>query len=174
MPRISTSSQWPDILRGVVCAPASIACSTASSLTRPTRDTSWPASSTGVTCTAPSTSSEPTGNRPLPTPRPLDSAAMDGSPASLSAAPALEAPPLGLAPRTRQLLSDYVELTKPKVQSLLLPTITTARDGAGAPSVLLAALTCLGGYLSAGGAGAVNHWFDRDIDARMTRTASRP
>ena len=27
------------------------------------------------------------------------------------------------------------------------------------------ALTCLGGYLSAGGAGAVNHWFDRDIDA---------
>ena len=35
------------------------------------------------------------------------------------------------------------------------------------------ALTCLGGYLSAGGAGAVNHWFDRDIDARMARTAGR-
>ena len=45
---------------------------------------------------------------------------------------------------------------------------------AGDPSVLLVALTCLGGYLSAGGAGAVNHWFDRDIDARMTRTAKRP
>ena len=45
---------------------------------------------------------------------------------------------------------------------------------AGDPSPLLVALTCLGGYLSAGGAGAVNHWFDRDIDARMTRTASRP
>ena len=45
---------------------------------------------------------------------------------------------------------------------------------AGDPSPLLVALTCLGGYLSAGGAGAVNHWFDRDIDARMTRTANRP
>jgi protoheme IX farnesyltransferase len=45
---------------------------------------------------------------------------------------------------------------------------------AGDPSPVLVALTCLGGYLSAGGAGAVNHWFDRDIDARMTRTASRP
>jgi heme o synthase len=35
-------------------------------------------------------------------------------------------------------------------------------------------LTCLGGYLSAGGAGAVNHWFDRDIDASMALTANRP
>jgi heme o synthase len=35
-------------------------------------------------------------------------------------------------------------------------------------------LTCLGGYLSAGGAGAVNHAYDRDIDARMARTANRP
>ena len=36
------------------------------------------------------------------------------------------------------------------------------------------ALTCLGGYLAAGGAGAVNHYWDRDIDARMKRTANRP
>jgi protoheme IX farnesyltransferase len=36
------------------------------------------------------------------------------------------------------------------------------------------ALTCLGGSLSAGGAGAVNHWYDRDIDAGMKRTADRP
>jgi len=45
---------------------------------------------------------------------------------------------------------------------------------AGDPSVGLVALTCLGGFLSAGGAGAVNHYYDRDIDARMARTASRP
>src|SRR5215204_6371880 len=45
---------------------------------------------------------------------------------------------------------------------------------AGDPSLSLVALTCLGGSLSAGGAGAVNHWFDRDIDAQMARTASRP
>ena len=38
----------------------------------------------------------------------------------------------------------------------------------------LVALTCLGGYLSAGGAGAVNHYWDRDIDGRMARTANRP
>jgi protoheme IX farnesyltransferase len=90
------------------------------------------------------------------------------------AAPAIEAPRLGLAPRTRQLLGDYVELTKPKVQSLLLLTTITTMYVAGDPSPLLVALTCLGGYLSAGGAGAVNHWFDRDIDVRMARTANRP
>jgi heme o synthase len=90
------------------------------------------------------------------------------------AASALEGSTLGLAPRTRQLLSDYVELTKPKVQSLLLLTTITTMYVAGDPSPLLVALTCLGGYLSAGGAGAVNHWFDRDIDIRMARTANRP
>jgi protoheme IX farnesyltransferase len=92
----------------------------------------------------------------------------------VTAAPAIEAARLGLAPRTRQVLSDYVELTKPKVQSLLLLTTIATMYVAGDPSPLLVALTCLGGYLSAGGAGAVNHWFDRDIDARMTRTAKRP
>jgi heme o synthase len=90
------------------------------------------------------------------------------------AAGVIEAPTLGLAPRTVQLLSDYLELTKPKVQSLLLLTTIATMYVAGDPSPLLVALTCLGGYLSAGGAGAVNHWFDRDIDARMTRTAGRP
>ncbi len=86
----------------------------------------------------------------------------------------LDAPILGLAPRTRQLLSDYIELTKPKVQSLLLLSTIATMYVAGNPSAALVALTCLGGYLSAGGAGAVNHWFDRDIDARMARTATRP
>ncbi|HEY7892281.1 MAG TPA: heme o synthase [Solirubrobacteraceae bacterium] len=90
------------------------------------------------------------------------------------AATALAPPRLGLAPRTRQLLSDYLELTKPKVQSLLLLTTVTTMLVAGSPSPLLILLTCIGGYLSAGGAGAVNHWFDRDIDAHMRRTANRP
>jgi protoheme IX farnesyltransferase len=96
------------------------------------------------------------------------------APPAAGAAPAIEAAHLGLAPRTRQLLGDYVELTKPKVQSLLLLTTIATMYVAGDPSPLLVALTCLGGYLSAGGAGAVNHWFDRDIDARMSRTANRP
>ena len=76
--------------------------------------------------------------------------------------------------RARQLLGDYVELTKPKVQSLLLLTTIATMYVAGDPSPLLVFYTCLGGYLSAGGAGAVNHWFDRDIDAQMGRTANRP
>ena len=80
----------------------------------------------------------------------------------------------GLAPRTRQLLGDYLELTKPKVQSLLLLTTIATMYVAGDPSLGLVALTCLGGYLSAGGAGAVNHFLDRDLDARMARTATRP
>jgi protoheme IX farnesyltransferase len=74
----------------------------------------------------------------------------------------------------RQVVSDYVELTKPKVQSLLLFTTITTMEIAGSPSASRIALTCAGGYLSAGGAGAVNHYWDRDIDARMKRTASRP
>ena len=78
------------------------------------------------------------------------------------------------AGRVRQLVSDYVELTKPKVQSLLLLTTITTMEVAGSPSAARIALTCVGGYLSAGGAGAVNHYWDRDIDARMKRTASRP
>jgi heme o synthase len=89
-------------------------------------------------------------------------------------APAIEAPVAGIAPRVRLLAADYLELTKPKVQSLLLLSTIATMYIAGDPSALMVALTCLGGYLSAGGAGAVNHWFDRDIDALMTRTAGRP
>ena len=74
----------------------------------------------------------------------------------------------------RRLLADYFELTKPKVQTLLLFTTITTMEIAGNPPVSLIALTCLGGYLSAGGAGAVNHYYDRDIDAQMKRTATRP
>jgi protoheme IX farnesyltransferase len=91
-----------------------------------------------------------------------------------SGAAALPAGHLSAAPRLWQLLSDYVQLTKPKVQSLLLLTTISTMYVAGDPSPALVALTCLGGYLSAGGAGAVNHFFDRDIDALMGRTSDRP
>ena len=79
-----------------------------------------------------------------------------------------------VASGARQLVADYFELTKPKVQTLLLFTTITTMEIAGSPPVSKIALTCLGGYLSAGGAGAVNHYYDRDIDAQMKRTASRP
>ena len=76
--------------------------------------------------------------------------------------------------RWSTLVRDYVALTKPKVQSLLLLTTITTMYVAGNPSPGLVLVTLLGGALSAGGAGAVNHWYDRDIDAQMARTADRP
>jgi heme o synthase len=91
---------------------------------------------------------------------------LSSSVTSVRAAPAVGA--------TRQLVADYFELTKPKVQTLLLFTTITTMEIAGNPPVSLIALTCLGGYLSAGGAGAINHYYDRDIDAQMSRTAKRP
>ncbi|MEA2474215.1 MAG: heme o synthase [Thermoleophilaceae bacterium] len=74
----------------------------------------------------------------------------------------------------RVIVADYVSLTKPKVQSLLLFTTVTTMYVAGTPSLGTVLLTCLGGAMSAGGAGAINHYLDRDIDAIMSRTADRP
>ena len=76
----------------------------------------------------------------------------------------------------RTVLTDYVSLTKPRIMLLLLITelgamISAARGWPGT-SLTLAALA--GGALSAGGAAAVNCWFDRDIDAVMARTCTRP
>src|ERR1700733_13366634 len=104
---------------------------------------------------------------------------MSLAPPTRAAAPAIEPPVLTLEPNSRSsrflaLLSDYAELTKPKVQSLLLLTTIATMYVAGDPSPLLVALTCLGGYLSAGGAGAVNHWYDRDIHAPAARPPPRP
>ncbi len=84
--------------------------------------------------------------------------------------------PSAVAPRSpaAQAARDYLTLTKPKVQSLLLFTTVTTMYVAGSPSLRLILLTCLGGALSAGGAGAINHAIDRDVDRMMARTADRP
>jgi protoheme IX farnesyltransferase len=81
---------------------------------------------------------------------------------------------LAQRPAALTVLRDYVTLTKPKVQSLLLFITVTTMYVAGDPSIGLVFLTCLGGALSAGGAGAINHAVDRDIDRKMARTADRP
>ena len=73
-------------------------------------------------------------------------------------------------------LRDYIALTKPRIISLLLlTTLATmfAADPAG-PALATVLWTMLGGYLAAGGAGAINHYIDRDRDARMARTRGRP
>jgi protoheme IX farnesyltransferase len=71
---------------------------------------------------------------------------------------------------------DYVALTKPRIISLLLVTTVAAMFVAdpGGPSLATVLWTMLGGYLAAGGAGAINHYLDRERDARMARTRGRP
>jgi protoheme IX farnesyltransferase len=74
-------------------------------------------------------------------------------------------------------LRDYVTLTKPRIMSLLVLTAVcamfAAAGGDPAPIALIALL--FGGALSCGGASALNHVLDRDIDRLMgPRTASRP
>ena len=70
---------------------------------------------------------------------------------------------------------DYVSLTKPRVISLLLfatlVAVFLASDGL--PSFTMILWTMVGGYLAAGGAGAINCYLDRDLDALMSRTCHR-
>src|SRR5450759_2869633 len=74
-----------------------------------------------------------------------------------------------------EVATDYLELLKPKIILLLVVTelsaMIVAARGWPRPEVLIGAL--LGGAMAAGGAGAVNCWFDRDIDQLMPRTRRR-
>jgi protoheme IX farnesyltransferase len=75
-----------------------------------------------------------------------------------------------------RLISAYVSLTKPRIIALLLITTVTAMMVAsrGFPPPALVLVTLIGGALSAGAANTFNCCLDRDIDALMTRTATRP
>ncbi|MFE6100090.1 heme o synthase [Streptomyces laurentii] len=70
----------------------------------------------------------------------------------------------------------FVALTKPRIIELLLITTVPVMFLAeqGVPNLWLVLATCFGGYLSAGGANALNMYIDRDIDALMDRTSQRP
>ncbi|PZA07295.1 MULTISPECIES: heme o synthase [unclassified Meiothermus] len=71
---------------------------------------------------------------------------------------------------------DYLWLTKPRVISLLLFTTLAAMliAAGGWPGGWLFLWVSIGGYAMAGAANAINMVIDRDIDARMNRTAKRP
>jgi protoheme IX farnesyltransferase len=72
---------------------------------------------------------------------------------------------------------DHLTLTKPRIMSLLVLTAVCAMVAAagGAPAPLPLAALVVGGALACGGASALNHVLDRDIDRLMgPRTASRP
>ncbi len=85
-------------------------------------------------------------------------------PVETSAAPASGAP-----------FGDYVRLLKPRVMSLAVFTAVVGlcvAPGTVHPVIGLAAALCIAA--GAGAAGALNMWWDADIDRRMARTAGRP
>jgi protoheme IX farnesyltransferase len=70
---------------------------------------------------------------------------------------------------------DYIELMKPRVMSLVVFTALVGlvvAPGHVHPVIGFTALICIA--VGAGAAGALNMWYDADIDARMARTAGRP
>jgi protoheme IX farnesyltransferase len=76
----------------------------------------------------------------------------------------------------REQVADFVELTKPRITVLVLIT-TLVGFYMGSPdslSLVLLLHTILGTALVASGAGALNQYFERDLDARMIRTRNRP
>src|ERR1700709_976002 len=83
-----------------------------------------------------------------------------------SRAGAHHAPARGLG-GVRQVVADYVTLTKPRVQLLLLLTTVSTMYVAGDRSVALALVTRLGGALAARGAGARHHYCGRRSDAQI-------
>jgi protoheme IX farnesyltransferase len=80
-----------------------------------------------------------------------------------------------IAGRTSARLSDYVALLKPRVMSLVVFTGfagMVVAPGSLHPLLAVIAVFCIA--LSAGAAGAINMWYERDIDALMERTRKRP
>jgi protoheme IX farnesyltransferase len=90
----------------------------------------------------------------------------------MTASPSLKA---GQTHFSDALPGDYITLLKPRVMFLVV--FTGLAGLVAAPTSMnpiLAAVAVLAIALATGGAGAINMWYDRDIDAIMERTAKRP
>jgi heme o synthase len=91
----------------------------------------------------------------------------------LSEAPAVAVLRLATAPAAA--VGDYVEILKPRVMSLVVFTgFVGLALAPGHLHPVLAAVAVLCIAVGAGAAGAINMWYERDIDAIMRRTAGRP
>lgn len=72
-------------------------------------------------------------------------------------------------------VGDFVQLMKPRVMSLVIFTALTGMAVApGSLHPVLAFIALLMIAIGAGASGALNMWYDADIDAQMQRTAARP
>lgn len=76
----------------------------------------------------------------------------------------------------KALVAPYLELTKPRIVSLVLVTTLLGYFLAGGSLALTGSLSAclLGTALCCGGSGALNQYLERDADQRMMRTRSRP
>src|SRR5882757_1886366 len=84
-------------------------------------------------------------------------------------------PELALAQPSMAGVEDYLALLKPRVMSLVVFTGLVGllvAPGHLHPVLGFTALLCIA--IGAGAAGALNMWYDADIDAVMTRTSKRP
>jgi protoheme IX farnesyltransferase len=91
----------------------------------------------------------------------------------LSEASSVEA--IRLAKPSGAAVADYIEILKPRVMTLVVFTGLVGlavAPGHLHPVLALVAVLCLS--IGAGAAGAINMWYDHDIDALMRRTAGRP
>ncbi|MGI0053175.1 MAG: heme o synthase [Thermoplasmata archaeon] len=85
-------------------------------------------------------------------------------------------PAPAVAGTTTPHLADYVELTKPGITALIV-AVGIGGYFLAAPTpirILPLAELVLFGALASGGAAALNHYFDRDLDRKMRRTRERP
>src|SRR5881227_631234 len=91
----------------------------------------------------------------------------------MSAAPSTTDVRLASAPAAA--VADYIEILKPRVMSLVVFTgLVGLALAPGHLHPVLAGVAVLCIAVGAGASGAINMWYDRDIDAVMRRTASRP
>ena len=82
---------------------------------------------------------------------------------------------IGIAEPSLATVGDYFALMKPRVMSLVVFTALVGlavAPGALHPLTGFTALLCIA--VGAGAAGALNMWYDADVDAIMTRTSRRP
>ena len=87
----------------------------------------------------------------------------------------LHASPEAIAASEGGDVAEYLALLKPRVMALVVFTALVglvAAPGTMHPVLAIAALICIA--VGAGAAGALNMWYDADIDARMARTSARP
>src|SRR3989440_6169839 len=86
-----------------------------------------------------------------------------------------ELPTTAIVPYAGGAVGDYVQILKPRVMSLVVFTgVVGLLLAPGHLHPVLAAIAVLCIAIGAGASGAINMWYDRDIDAVMRRTAMRP